>query len=163
MVDAAKLHLSMGCRLEKFTFNKFLYMCILSGCDYVDSLPGIGLAKACKFVLTTEDDDVRRSLGKIPAYLNMRHLTITEDYKDNFFKAVATFRHMFVYDPINRQITRLSDPESMGTDLKFCCNAGTKDLDDEMYFQMALGNVDPFSMKQLDNWHPDNSDKVLYV
>ncbi|KAK3787131.1 hypothetical protein RRG08_038650, partial [Elysia crispata] len=31
-----------------YSFEKFPYMCILSGCDYLPSLPGIGLVKACK-------------------------------------------------------------------------------------------------------------------
>ena len=33
-------------------------MCVLSGCDYLPSLPGIGLAKACKFFQLTTNTDV---------------------------------------------------------------------------------------------------------
>ncbi|XP_039436656.1 exonuclease 1 [Culex pipiens pallens] len=155
LIEREKLAVAMGCKEEKFTFDKFRYMCILSGCDYLDSLPGIGLAKAKKFVLTTEDTDIRRALGKIPAYLNMRQLQVSEEYKDNFLKADATFRHMVVYDPTERKQTRLNDPEEVGTDPELCCNAGTF-LEDEIALQLALGNVDPFSMKQLDNFHPDD-------
>ncbi|KAL1379639.1 hypothetical protein pipiens_014753 [Culex pipiens pipiens] len=155
LIEREKLAVAMGCKEEKFTFDKFRYMCILSGCDYLDSLPGIGLAKAKKFVLTTEDTDIRRALGKIPAYLNMRQLQVSEEYKDNFLKADATFRHMVVYDPTERKQTRLNDPEEVGTDPELCCNAGTF-LEDKIALQLALGNVDPFSMKQLDNFHPDD-------
>lgn len=162
MVEADKLYLSMGCRQDKFTFNKFLYMCILSGCDYVDSLPGIGLAKACKFILKTEDDDIRRALAKIPAYLNMRHLTITEDYKDNFLKAAATFRHMFVYDPVQRQLRRLSTTVIDETDIPYACNAGAKDLEDDTAFQLALGNLDPFTLTKMDDWHPNEKVLIIY-
>lgn len=35
---------------KRFTFEHFVMMCILSGCDYIPSLPGIGLAKACKYM-----------------------------------------------------------------------------------------------------------------
>ena len=35
---------------KRFTFDHFVKMCILSGCDYIPSLPGIGLAKACKYM-----------------------------------------------------------------------------------------------------------------
>ncbi|KAL1376457.1 hypothetical protein pipiens_016885 [Culex pipiens pipiens] len=155
LIEREKLAVAMGCKEEKFTFDKFRYMCILSGCDYLDSLPGIGLAKAKKFVLTTEDTDIRRALGKIPAYLNMRQLQVSEEYKDSFLKADATFRHMVVYDPTERKQTRLNDPEEVGTDPELCCNAGTF-LEDKIALQLALGNVDPFSMKQLDNFHPDD-------
>ncbi|XP_062534976.1 exonuclease 1 [Armigeres subalbatus] len=155
LIEAEKLYLAMGCKEEKYTFDKFRYMCILSGCDYLESLPGIGLAKARKFVLTTEDTDIRRALSKIPAYLNMRQLEVSEEYKLEFLKADATFKHMVVFDPLERKQTRLNEPEVMGTDPTLCCNAGSF-LDDEMAFQMALGNLNPFTMKRLDNWHPDD-------
>jgi len=35
---------------KRFTMDHFVMMCILSGCDYLPSLPGIGLAKATKFM-----------------------------------------------------------------------------------------------------------------
>lgn len=130
-------------------------MAIISGCDYIDSLPGIGLAKACKFVLKTEENDTTKALRKIPAYLNMRNLTVTDEYIDSFLKAEATFKHMVVYDPINRQLTRLSDPLTGGTSIELCCNAG-EILNADVAFQLALGNLDPFTLKKLDDWHPDN-------
>lgn len=154
LVDADKLHIAMGCRLEKFKFEKFRIMCILSGCDYLDSLPGIGLSKSCKFVLKTEDEDLKRVLLKIPAYLNMRHLEVTEEYIDNFFKAHATFMHMLVYDPLQRKLVHLTDPKSVGTEMRYCTNAGTF-FDNDTAFQLALGNLDPFTLKQLDDWSPD--------
>ncbi|XP_055608769.1 exonuclease 1 [Uranotaenia lowii] len=155
LIRSDKLHLAMGCKEQKYTFDKFRYMCILSGCDYLDSLPGIGLAKARKFVLTTEETDIKRALAKIPAYLNMRNLVVSEEYKIEFLKADATFKHMIVYDPTERKQTRLNDPEELGTDLEYCSNAGSF-IDEEMAMDLALGNVNPFSLKKLDNWHPDN-------
>lgn len=43
-----------------YTFEKFRYMCILSGCDYLQSLPGIGLVKACKVFKTARQTDIRQ-------------------------------------------------------------------------------------------------------
>ena len=43
-----------------YTFDKFRYMCILSGCDYLSSLPGIGLAKACKVFKVARQADIRQ-------------------------------------------------------------------------------------------------------
>lgn len=157
LVEASKLHLAMGCREDRYKFAKFRYMCILSGCDYLDSLPGIGLGKACKFMLKTEDPDIRRALAKIPAYLNMRQLSVTEEYKDEFLKADATFKHMVVYDPVQRRQTRLVDPDDEGTPEQYCCNAG-KFLDEKVAFQLAVGNLDPFSLRKMDDWHPDEAD-----
>lgn len=129
----------------------------MSGCDYLDSLPGIGLAKSCKFVLKTEDDDIARILLKIPAYLNMRHLEITEEYIEQFQQAIATFQHMVVYDPLQQRLVHLTDPKSAGTETKLLVNAGSF-FEEQTAYQLALGNLDPFTLKKLDNWLP--SEKV---
>ncbi|XP_047377063.1 exonuclease 1 isoform X3 [Sciurus carolinensis] len=44
-----------------FTEEKFRYMCILSGCDYLSSLRGIGLAKACKVLRLANNPDIVKS------------------------------------------------------------------------------------------------------
>ena len=59
LYEKENLPLSFGTNASKFTFEKFRYMCILSGCDYLPSLPGIGLAKACKFFMLTTNTDVK--------------------------------------------------------------------------------------------------------
>ncbi|XP_052863763.1 exonuclease 1 [Anopheles cruzii] len=155
LVESSKLHLAMGCREDRYEFSKFRQMCILSGCDYLDSLPGIGLAKACRFVLRTEDPDVRRALAKIPAYLNMRQVVVSEEYKEQFLRAEATFKHMVVYDPVARRQTRLNDPAKEGTPEECLLDAGVF-LDEQTAFSLALGNLDPFTLRTLDAWHPDN-------
>lgn len=162
LFESELLYLTMGCRAEKYSFDKFLMMCILSGCDYLDSLKGIGLAKACKFVLLTEETDVKRCLTKLPSYLNLRGVSVEVEYKESFVKALATFKHMVVYDPRKRKQCRLTEPSK--DELEFCTNAGTE-LDDGIAFQLALGNLNPFTLKKLDNWSPDelNTDKFSSI
>lgn len=94
LFDAAKLHLSMGCPVNMYTADRFRHMCILAGCDYIASLPGIGLHRARKFMFRAAETDIWKALGKIRSQLNMRKLDVTEEYKINFMKANATFRHM---------------------------------------------------------------------
>lgn len=43
---------------DVFTEEKFRYMCILSGCDYLASLYGIGLGKACKLLKMANNPDI---------------------------------------------------------------------------------------------------------
>lgn len=38
----------MSINMHNWTFDKFRQMCILSGCDYLPSLPGIGIKTAWK-------------------------------------------------------------------------------------------------------------------
>lgn len=155
LVDSQKLHLAMGCREERYNFDKFRRMCIMSGCDYLDSLPGIGLAKACKFMLKTEQDDMQIALKKIPQYLNMRNLEVDDEYIQNFMKAEATFKHMYIYNPLERRMERLCALQDYKTDESYCSNAGTLLDDNDKAFHLALGNLNPFTLKRLDNWHPE--------
>lgn len=60
LVDQEQLYLVMDVRSEHFNMDNFLYMCILSGCDYLSSLPGIGLNKAKKFISRNADCDIYR-------------------------------------------------------------------------------------------------------
>lgn len=46
-----------------FTEDKFRHMCILSGCDYLPSLHGIGLGKACKLLRLAKDPDILKVSG----------------------------------------------------------------------------------------------------
>lgn len=55
LVEADKIPVAMNLRPDRYSFDKFRYMCILSGCDYIESLRGIGLKKALKFISLTEE------------------------------------------------------------------------------------------------------------
>ena len=39
-------------------FERFRWMCILSGCDYLESLPGIGLGKAKKLLKLVQKNEI---------------------------------------------------------------------------------------------------------
>ncbi|CAG9855138.1 unnamed protein product [Phyllotreta striolata] len=156
LIEAEKIPISMNMRPDKYTFDKFRYMCILSGCDYVSSLHGIGLKKAMKFIKLTEETNPLIFLGKIPQYLNMRHLTITDEYKENFMLAYATFKHQTVYDPYERKLVPLMDPAIHGTNPAHCKNAG-KMFEDEIAYQIALGNINPNNHEVLNDWSPTKS------
>ena len=49
---------------------------------------------------------------KVFEKLVARNLPIDEEYKDNFFKAISTFKHQVVYDPIHFKQCRLINPEN---------------------------------------------------
>ncbi|CAG4950774.1 unnamed protein product [Colias eurytheme] len=68
LVETNHLPLVMKCPIEKYTFDKFRQMCIMSGCDYLASLPGIGLAKARQFVTATQDSNFANALRKLPSF-----------------------------------------------------------------------------------------------
>ncbi|XP_028163751.1 exonuclease 1 [Ostrinia furnacalis] len=156
LVDTTKLPLVMKCPIEHYSFDKFRQMCIMSGCDYLASLPGIGLAKARQFVTATQDSNFANALRKLPSFFNKSSLTVTDEYRENFLKAEATFKHQYVYDPLERKMVRLTEPDDEDIETALCVNAGEL-LDPHTAFQLALGNLDPFTLKKMDDWHPDTS------
>lgn len=157
LVDQDKLYLSMGPRPETYSFDKFRYMCILSGCDYLDSLPGIGLGKACKFISRTQDPDIHKALCRLPSQLNIRGLTVSPEYRDEFLKANAMFKHQLVFDTIMRKARPLTPHQSVhpgsplaGGPLPGC----VPEFDEETSYQLALGNLDPFKLEKVDEYDP---------
>ena len=59
LVEKKNLEEAMGLQPGVFTFEKFRYTCILSGCDYLASLHGIGLGKATKVFRLTRQPDMK--------------------------------------------------------------------------------------------------------
>lgn len=59
--DMDKLPQCFGLTKSKFNFDHFRWMCILSGCDYLPSIPGIGLGRAKKVImsLASTQNDIR--------------------------------------------------------------------------------------------------------
>ncbi|XP_019065965.1 exonuclease 1 isoform X2 [Fukomys damarensis] len=137
-----------------FTEEKFRYMCILSGCDYLSSLRGIGLAKACKVLRLSNNPDIVKVIKKIGHYLKM-NITVPEDYIKGFIRANNTFLYQLVFDPVKRKLVPLNayeddiDPETL-------TYAGQY-IDDSTALQIALGNKDINTFEQIDDYNPDTA------
>ncbi|XP_036133337.1 exonuclease 1 isoform X3 [Molossus molossus] len=152
-IDQARLGM---CRQlgDVFTEEKFRYMCILSGCDYLSSLRGIGLAKACKVLRLANNPDIVKVIKKIGHYLKM-NITVPEDYIKGFIRANNTFLYQLVFDPIKRKLIPLND---YGDDIdpETLSYAGQY-IDDSIALQIALGNKDINTFEQIDDYNPDTA------
>ncbi|XP_074172892.1 exonuclease 1 [Rhinolophus sinicus] len=139
---------------DVFTEEKFRYMCILSGCDYLPSLRGIGLAKACKVLRLANNPDIVKIIKKIGHYLKM-NITVPEDYIQGFIRANNTFLYQLVFDPIRRKLIPLNayeddiDPETLSYAGRY--------VDDSVALQIALGNKDINTFEQIDDYNPDTA------
>ncbi|XP_014982730.3 exonuclease 1 isoform X1 [Macaca mulatta] len=152
-IDQARLGM---CRQlgDIFTEEKFRYMCILSGCDYLSSLRGIGLAKACKVLRLANNPDIVKVIKKIGHYLKM-NIMVPEDYIKGFIRANNTFLYQLVFDPIKRKLIPLNayeddvDPETLSYAGQY--------VDDSIALQIALGNKDINTFEQIDDYNPDTA------
>lgn len=128
-------------------------MCILSGCDYLQSLPGIGLGKAFKFFSKVTNPVIEQVLPRLPSYLNMHQINVSQEYVRGFIQANRTFLYQLVFDPRERRLRPLNDyPENerLG-DLSF---AGAF-VEDGIALQLALGNLELRDLGQVHNFDPD--------
>ncbi|KAF1760144.1 hypothetical protein GCK72_008390 [Caenorhabditis remanei] len=110
---------------DKFDFSKFRRICILSGCDYLQSgLPGVGLSTAAKFFSLTSIKDLRTVLRKVPSYLKNPKLKehVTEEFIRSFARAENTFKHQIVFDPRERCHKPLTPYPTSGGDGGLDCD-----------------------------------------
>eukprot|EP01117_Protostelium_nocturnum_P012014 TRINITY_DN4399_c0_g1_i1.p1 TRINITY_DN4399_c0_g1~~TRINITY_DN4399_c0_g1_i1.p1 ORF type:complete len:529 (-),score=159.28 TRINITY_DN4399_c0_g1_i1:1036-2622(-) len=135
--------------LANFTQQMFRQVCILSGCDYLSSLPGLGIKKAHELIKKFKDvDKVLHFLKTHKSFAGC----IPQDYKENFWKAEMTFLYQRVFDPLQNRITHLNPLpqyiEESEVDLSFL---GRK-IDDEMAVQIAIGMNDPHTKELFESY-----------
>lgn len=156
---------------NKFDKDMFLYMCIISGCDYLKSLKGVGLKKAYKIV--KENKDWEKSVDAVIQFkskpIKNNNTDIRkesdddlreqiENYRENFIKALLTFKYQLVYCPIEKKLRYLSDENSKYYDLlcKFedksflgiiPCKNNSNDQDAFVIDKIAKGEYCPFNRK----------------
>eukprot|EP01084_Bolivina_argentea_P258938 436734_1 len=143
--------------------KEFIYVCVLSGCDYVKNLGGIGLKTAVKYC--TENRKIEFLLHTL---MNDKFDTAPKDYRIQFKRAVLTFLHQRVYDldseklvhlnpltsDVDKYLERLNKYLSRGRDRIQDGSGRTpsvydtsldflgKNVDDDMAKKIAQGKVD---------------------
>ncbi|KAL5748814.1 hypothetical protein ACOSQ2_026111 [Xanthoceras sorbifolium] len=136
---------SVTCTPSFRSFNKelFIGMCVLAGCDFLPSVPGIGIAKAYSMVSKYRNLDRVLSVLKIEKGSQM-----PEDYPKSFREAVAVFQHARVYDSGIKKIIHLKPlpqqlQQSLGEELDFL----GPEIPPSVATAIAEGHLDPVSME----------------
>lgn len=83
----------------------------------------------------------------------MPSLEVTKEYRDGFLQAEQTFLYQLVYDPVNRKVVPLN-PYPEDIDVSILSFAGAY-LDENVAFQLALGNLDVANLERIANYNPD--------
>ena len=89
--------------------ESFLRLCILSGCDYLPNVPGMGLRSAYRLLARYRQDPDRalRALRLQQFGKGSSAAQVPPDYEVKFREAFLTFRHQRVFDPRTRQLVHL--------------------------------------------------------
>ncbi|XP_017877342.1 flap endonuclease 1 [Ceratina calcarata] len=99
--------------------DEFIDLCIMLGCDYTNSIRGIGPKRAIELIKT------HRSLEKIVENIDSKKYTIPEDW--NYKQARLLFQEPEITDPATIDL-KWSDPDEEGL-VKYLC--GDKQFSEE--------------------------------
>lgn len=81
-----------------FAENEFIEICVLSGCDYLNSIKGLGLIRSIK--LMKEYRNVELIINSIKSKTE-----IPENYLERFQIAVSIYYEQIVYNPKTKALT----------------------------------------------------------
>lgn len=83
--------------LSSLSYESFVIGCILSGCDYLNSLPNVGIKTALKLAASAKSIPLLMNTLQLQFGHTQREL---QPYEDALHKAYYCFAHHLVYDPI---------------------------------------------------------------
>lgn len=141
---------------RNWTDSKFRQMCILSGCDYLDSPKGIGLKKAQQLLMKT--DAYKLINTWITWGKNVTAPPLVENYLLKFQKAEWTFMHQTVYDPNlkkcihfnpikDSKLLKMEDLDFLG---RYYFDFKVRILNPDIAESIATGLIDPITILSFD-------------
>ncbi|KAJ2703208.1 Rad2 nuclease [Coemansia sp. IMI 203386] len=123
--------------------QKLRHMCILSGCDYIASVPGVGLKKAYRYVARSP------SLLLAVELMRVDRLQVPDDYEEQVTRAELTFMYQRVYDPVNKRLDHVGMLGNDAPDTKEMLFLG--DMHEPKVAQdIAMGRIDPITLIPFD-------------
>ncbi|GLU18314.1 hypothetical protein SLE2022_346200 [Rubroshorea leprosula] len=130
---------------KHFDKELFIGMCVLAGCDFLPSVPGIGIAKAYSLV------SKYRNLERVLSVLKIeKGSQMPEDYSKSFREAIAVFQHARIYDADTKMLKHLKplteDLLLLDGELDFL----GPEIPPSVASAIAKGNVDPTNMVAFD-------------
>ncbi|KAL3529202.1 hypothetical protein ACH5RR_008524 [Cinchona calisaya] len=137
---------------RNFDKNLFTGMCVLAGCDFLPSIPGIGIVKAHSLV------SKYRNLDRVLSVLKFeKGNQMPENYLKSFEEAVAVFQHARIYDAALKQLKHMKPIpktllESLDEELDFL----GPEMPPSIATAIAQGNLNPYTMKAF-NYFPNSS------
>lgn len=106
LIESRRLNEVLGIADGFYTFEKFRYMCIMSGCDYLPSLPGIGLGKACRVFKMARQTDLK--IVSCQSYVTLKSgigLEMVDPSVCKYYKFVKPLDGVKVYYRLHRKPT----------------------------------------------------------
>lgn len=115
----------------------------LSGCDYTNGIPGIGIVKAFRLVKR------HSNISKCIMSLKLEGKTpVPAEFEMEYKKADVSFQYQRVFNPITNEISTLNEVPSQIDEILLLECIG-KLHDNSIHHQIAMGELDPISKTPL--------------
>ncbi|KAJ4163881.1 hypothetical protein LMH87_005585 [Akanthomyces muscarius] len=88
---------------------EFRRMAIMSGCDYLNGLPGVGLKTAYRLMRKSKTPE------RVVRMLQFDGKRVSENYLTQFYQAELTFLHQWVFCPTKKELVHLTDLDGSRT------------------------------------------------
>ncbi|KAH8119685.1 PIN domain-like protein [Phellopilus nigrolimitatus] len=135
---------------------QFRWMAMLSGCDYLPSISGIGLKTAWQLIKR------HKTVDKVVKMIRLEgKKDVPRRYLDAFYLAEKVFLHQRVYDPGLEKLVYLTNPSD---DLDLSEEAESyigRDLDPSLAKRIAEGDACPISLADMEDINPSFTPKAI--
>jgi len=101
-------------RLSALSARQFVQLCVLAGCDYLASPPGLGLRTGSKYLQRTQACDDDRRPARLVREMSKDGVKVPAGYRRSFCLAEAGFYWHVVFDPA-RSVARYLAPTQEAT------------------------------------------------
>lgn len=95
--------------LTGWTDADFRRMAIMSGCDYLNGLPGVGLKTAYRMLRKSKTPE------RVVRMLQFNGKRVSENYLTQFYQAELTFLHQWVFCPKKKELVHLTELDGTRT------------------------------------------------
>ena len=147
--DLQTVSLGKGLSLAGFDEKMFLELCVLCGCDYLDSIKNLGLKTALKLMARLKDG--QRVIKHLRTSKEHKGIKVPDGYAEGFRDACFTFNHQRVWSPAKRCLVHLREPLPTGfagdVDVDLCGgpNLSPADAGTFVHAGAPVPAQDPFS------------------
>lgn len=148
-IEQARLTACKTLCFTGWTSDLFRQMAIMSGCDYLPSIQGMGLKNAHK--LLQRYKSVKRALQAVRLEGKMR---VPPNYQVEFEQAEKTFLHQTVWDPRTKSLTHLQPLEKEDVDNVVVAHYVGPVIEQHIALRIARGEVDPISRQPIADTMP---------
>ncbi|KAI9147766.1 nuclease-like protein [Paramyrothecium foliicola] len=123
--------------LTGWSDTEFRRMAILSGCDYLNGLPGVGLKTAYRLVRQAKSPE------RIVKMVQFQGKHVSENYLTQFYQAELTFLHQWVFCPEKKELVHLTELDGTRTadDMPFIGSY----VEPSLAHAIAKGDVNPIT------------------